>query len=200
MTRGRGVVVLLGAVVCLAVGWSLWSWLTYPSDRTPDGAYLRIVMAVNRGKPKDFFAYLETRAQHACYTFRGYRKKSRDRVLSPYREPERSRPASSYEAEADAPDGADVFALYAERRGWMRRLRRDMSGIAKTETQGERATIETARGTRYPMRRRHNGSWGLTLFTSALEAEAERAARDAELIDKAASDYERVRRVEQSPP
>jgi hypothetical protein len=97
-------------------------------------------------------------------------------------------------AEATAPDGADVFALYAQRLGFVDRLRRDLSGVAHVEIQGERATVQTARGTRYPFRRRpENGIWGLTLFTAVLEAEAERAARDFALIDRAAGDYERSR-------
>ena len=58
-------------------------------------------------------------------------------------------------------------------------------------------TVETVRGTRYPFRRRPNGIWGLTLFTATLVAEAEKAARDAKLIDKAAADYERAGQVEQ---
>jgi hypothetical protein len=49
----------------------------------------------------------------------------------------------------------------------------------------------TARGTRDGFRRRENGIWGLTLFTADLVAEAERAARDAEVVEKAAADYER---------
>ena len=168
--------------------------LTYPSDRTPEGAYYRVALAVNRGEAKQFFAYLETRAQHACYTIRDYRKKARERVLAAYPEPERTRLAGRYAAEAAAPDGADVFALYAEQNGWVQRLRRDLSGIAKVEVQGERATIETARGTRYPFRRRpENGIWGLTLFTATLVAEAERAARDHAMIEKAAADYQRVK-------
>jgi len=115
-------------------------------------------------------------------------------VLAAYPEPERTRLAGRYAAEAEAPDGADVFALYAEQNGWVQRLRRDLSGIAKVEVQGERATIETARGTRYPFRRRpENGIWGLTLFTATLVAEAERAARDHAMIEKAAADYQRVK-------
>jgi hypothetical protein len=113
-------------------------------------------------------------------------------VLAAYPEPERSRLAQEYAAEADAPDGADVFALYAKRYGWMARLRRDLSGIKKVEVSGDRATVETAHGTRYPFRRRENGIWGLTLFTPILDAEAERAARDYSVIDKAAADYQRV--------
>ncbi len=67
------------------------------------------------------------------------------------------------------------------------------------ETSGERATIETARGTRYGFRRRPNGIWGLTLFTAELLAEAERAARDAEVVDKAAGDYEHAREKRSAP-
>jgi hypothetical protein len=79
----------------------------------------------------------------------------------------------------------------APHRGWIGRMRRDLSGVGKVERSGERATIETARGTRYGLRRRANGIWGLTLFTAELLAEAERAARDAEVVEKAAGDYER---------
>lgn len=167
--------------------------LRYPSDRTPEGAYYRVAIAVNRGDPAQFFAYLETPAQHACYTIKSYRSKARARVLAAYPEPERSSMAARHEAEANAQDGADVFSLYARRLGWMNRLRRDLSGIAKVETQGERATVETVRGTRYPFRRRpENGIWGLTLFTATLAEEAERAARDFALIERAAADYERA--------
>ncbi len=180
----------LGALIAARVG---YAYATFPSDRTPEGAYLRVVIAVNRGKPEDFFAYTETRAQHAAYTIRDYRKKARDRVLSAYPEPERSRLAREYEVEANAPDGADVFALYAKRQGWVARLRRDLSGVKKVEIVGERATVETAHGTRYPMRRRENGIWGLTQFTPLLDAEAERAARDYAVIDKAAADYQRAK-------
>ena len=57
---------------------------------------------------------------------------------------------------------------------------------------GERATIETARGTRYAFRRRENGIWGLTMFTAELLAESEKAARDLEMVKRAADDYERA--------
>jgi hypothetical protein len=170
-----------------------WAWVTYPSDRTPEGAYLRIMVAVNRGRPEDFFAYTETEAQHACYTIRDYRKRARARVLAAYPEPERTRVAEAYRALAEAPDGADVFGMYARERAWLDRLRRDLSHVDRVEIAGERATVQTVRGTRYPMRRRDNGIWGLTLFTAALVAEAEKVARDAAMVDKAALDYERAR-------
>jgi hypothetical protein len=170
----------------------VYAYATFPSDRSPEGAYLRVAIAVNRGRAEDFFAYTETRAQHAAFTIRDFRRKARERVLAAYPEPERSRLAREYAAEADAPDGADVFALYAKRYGWMARLRRDLSGIKKVEVSGDRATVETAHGTRYPFRRRDNGIWGLTLFTPILDAEAERAARDYSVIDKAAADYQRL--------
>lgn len=183
----------LGSVIILAL---VWAHVSFPSDRTPEGAYLRVVIAVNRGRAQDFFAYTETRAQHACYSIRDYRKKMRERVLQSFPEPERSRLAAEYAELAAAPDGADVLAIYAKQNGWMNRLRKDMSGIARVEVQGERATVQTAHGTRYPFRRRDNGIWGLTMFTATLDTEAEKAARDAALIDKAASDYEHAAKLE----
>jgi hypothetical protein len=130
---------------------------------------------------------------------RDYRRQARERVRTAYPEPEKARLLREYAAFADAPDGADVFAIYARRFGWLDRLRRDVTAVAKVEVAGERATVETVRGTRYPFRRRDNGIWGLTLFTATLVAEAEKAARDRQLVEKAAADYERVRRAEAAP-
>jgi len=185
---------LLGVAV-LVLARIVYAYAAFPSDRTPQGAYLRVAIAVNRGRAEDFFAYLETRSQHAAYTIRDYRKKSLARLQTAYPEPERSRLYQAYAAEANAPDGADVVALYARRNGWIMRLRRDLSGIKKVEQVGDRATVETVHGTRYPFRRRENGIWGLTLFTATLDAEAERAARDYSVIQKAAADYERAPRA-----
>ena len=194
-TRRALFLVLAGLTSVLLIAF-VWAHVSFPSDRTPEGAYLRVVIAVNRGRAQDFFAYTETRAQHACYTIRDYRKKMRERVLQSYPEPERSRLAAEYAEQAAAPDGADVLAIYAKQNGWMNRLRKDMSGVAKVEVQGERATVQTAHGTRYPFRRRDNGIWGLTLFTATLSAEAEKAARDLALIEKAANDYEHAAKLE----
>ena len=184
-------------ILLLFLGPLLGMWLharnSFPSDQTPQGAYLRVVIAVNQGQPAAFFAYTETEAQHACYTIRDYRRKSVEHIRASYPEPEKGRALSAYQAFADAPDGADVFALYARQMGWLDRLRRDLSGIGRVEIKGDRASVQTARGTRYPFRRRDNGIWGLTLFTASLTAEAERAARDAVLVEQAASDYDRAR-------
>lgn len=183
---------VLAALAIALSGRIFYAYASFPSDRTPEGAYLRVVIAVNRGRPEDFFAYTETRAQHAAYTIRDFRRKARERILASYPEPERSLLSSQYEAEANAPDGADVFALYAKRHGWITRLRRDLSGIQKVEVSGDRATVQTAHGTRYPFRRRDNGIWGMTQFTPILDAEAERAARDFSVIERAAADYDRA--------
>jgi hypothetical protein len=191
LKRRTALLLLLGAGAVVG-GRVVYAYASFPSDRTPEGAYLRVAIAVNRGRPEDFFAYTETRAQHAAYTIRDFRKRARERVLAGYPEPERSRLAAAYAAEANAPDGADIFALYAKRHGWVTRLRRDLSGIKRVEVVGDRATVETVRGTRYPFRRRENGIWGLTLFTPVLDAEAERAARDFSVIDKAAADFTRA--------
>lgn len=194
----RRVLVLLSVIAVCVAGPVVYSWVRFPSDRTPLGAYLRVVNAVNRGRPEEFFAYLETAAQHACYTIRDYRRATRQRVLASYPQAERAHVAASYEAEALAKDGADVFAIYARRSGWLKRLRRDMSGVASVQVDGERATLETVRGTRYPFRRRDNGIWGMTQFTATLVAEAERASRDALMVERAAADYDRVRRAEKA--
>lgn len=199
LERRRVTWLVLGLGVA-ALGRVVYAYASFPSDRTPEGAYLRVAIAVNRGRAEDFFAYIETRAQHAAYTIRDFRKRARERILGGYPEPERSRLARAYEAEATAPDGADIFALYAKRYGWMTRLRRDLSGIKRVEIAGDRATVETVRGTRYPFRRRENGIWGLTSFTPLLDAEAERAARDFSVIDKAASDYAKAPRPASSVP
>jgi len=196
MRQRRTLLFIVGGLASALLLAFVWAHVSFPSDRTPEGAYLRVVIAVNRGRAQDFFAYTETRAQHACYTIRDYRKKMRERVLQSFPEPERSRLAAEYAEEAAAPDGADVLAIYARQNGWMNRLRKDMSGIAKIEVQGERATVQTAHGTRYPFRRRDNGIWGLTMFTAMLSAEAEKAARDLALIEKSASDYEHAAKRE----
>lgn len=198
-TRRLVLYVFLG-LAALVAGRAAYAYLSFPSDRSPEGAYLRVVIAVNRGRSEDFFAYTETRAQHAAYTIRDFRRKTRERVAAAYPEPERSRLLNEYQAEAKAVDGADIFALYAKRHGWVGRLRRDLSGIKKVDISGDRATVETVHGTRYPFRRRENGIWGLTQFTPILDSAAERAARDYGVIHKAAADYERVRSLESSRP
>lgn len=196
MRTRRALIYVLGGLASMLILALVWAHASFPSDRTPEGAYLRVVIAVNRGRAQDFFAYTETRAQHACYSIRDYRKKMRERVLQSFPEPERSRLAAEYAEQAAAPDGADVLAIYAKQNGWMNRLRKDMSGIARVEVQGERATVQTAHGTRYPFRRRENGIWGLTLFTATLDAEAEKAARDSALIERAANDYDHAAKRE----
>jgi hypothetical protein len=177
----------------LALGWFGYAWLTFPSDRTPEGAYLRVVKAVNLGQPEQYFPYIETAAQHACFSIGDYRERSKVLVLEAYPEGDVQRQALSVlEPFASAPDGPQVFAAYAEREGWLADLRRDVSGIGHVEVQGERATVETVRGTRYAFRRRDNGIWGLTGYTPFLAEEAERAARDQERFAEAAADYRRV--------
>jgi hypothetical protein len=162
----------------------------FPGDTTVEGAYARIVLAITEGHPRDCFAYLETRAQWACYTIGDYRKKASGLIAKSYPEPEKSSALSAYRAEAA--DGADVWEALAESHGWIARLRQDLSGIAKLELADERATLETAHGTRYTFRRRENGIWGLTRFTGDLVAGAEKAARDLEMVERAAADYDRA--------
>jgi hypothetical protein len=186
------------AAMVLVVGLLVFVKLIYrpfPSDHTPEGAYMRIAKSVVEHKERDVFPYLETDAQWACYTIRDMRKKAYERVAASYPEPERTTLMNAYRAQADAPDGSDLFADMAEARGWRTRLRRDLSGVANVETAGERASVVTSRGTRYPFRRRENGIWGLTIFTADLGAEADRASRDFDMVSRAADDYDRAKKT-----
>jgi hypothetical protein len=188
----RGLIV---ALLLVPLGFLVKSWLTFPSDHTPEGAYLRVVRAVNETQPATFFAYTEEAAQHACYSMRDYRKQSLELVQSHFPEQRRRELEEKYGPIARSKDGADVFALLAEDFGWLDQLRRDMSGILRVDISGPRATVQTVKGTRYAFRRRPNGIWGMTAFTPTLVEEAERAARDFKQLQKAALDY---RRAEQS--
>lgn len=159
---------------------------------------MRIARGVSSDAPVGFFPYLETEAQWACFSVRDARRSAAERVAKSYPEPQRSELLAQYARYASAPDGADVFAIYYRERGWSRRLRKDLSGVARVEIEGERASVVTARGTRYPFRRRDNGIWGLTLFTAELEAEADRARKDLGIVKAAADDYDKL--AKQAPP
>jgi hypothetical protein len=192
MNRIAKLLVVAAVPIAAAVAFVARSRATFPKETTPEGAYARISVSISTGHARDCFPYLETQAQWAAYTIHDYRSKAAARIAQAYPEPEKSSMLATYRREADASDGADVWLVLAEERGWIARLRRDLSGIQRVEIAGERATIETARGTRYPFRRRDNGIWGLTLFTAELLAEAEKASRDFEMVGRAADDYERA--------
>lgn len=180
-----GALLVLGAIPTIYIV----AGSRFPPDTTPEGAYLRLVLAVGDDHLERAFAYLETDAQHACFTLFDYERRAWGLVAASYPEPERTRLLAQYRLAHDAPDGESFFAKLAHARGWVDRLRRDLSGIARVETSGERATIETARGTRYPFRKRDNGIWGTTLFTAELREGAQRAARDFSVVERAAADY-----------
>jgi len=187
----------LGALVVIAVllGGALFGLLyrPFPSDKTPEGAYMRISRAIMEERARDAFPYLETDAQWACFTIGDLRKKALDRVRGSYPDSEKPQLVRAYEPFAVAPDGADVFARMAKERGFIARMRRDLSGVVRVEVEGERASVVTARGTRYAFRKRENGIWGLTMFTAELEAEASRAARDLSVVNEAADDFDRAK-------
>jgi hypothetical protein len=200
MNRIAKVTLVLGIPVALLVAFVLRSRSSFPTETTPEGAYARIAVAIGGGRARDCFPYLETEAQWASYTIRDYRSKAATRIARAYPEPDKTTMLASYRREAEAADGADVWLALAESRGWIARLRKDLSGIRRIEISGERATIETARGTRYAFRRRDNGIWGLTTFTAELFAESEKASRDFEMVTRAADDYERAARPASSAP
>jgi hypothetical protein len=176
------------------------AWLFYPTDRTPKGAYYRVATAVNKESARELFPYLETAAQHAAFTLHKYSADAVQRIDAAYPQELAVRERERFVAVAKLEPGPGVFEAYAERFGWLDQLRRDLSGVANVEVTGERATVETVRGTRYAFRLRDNGMWGLTLFTARLVADAEKIARDYSVIDAAASDYERVSKSKTADP
>jgi len=184
---------ILASLLVVPAGTYGYLWAVFPSDRTPEGAYLRIVKAVNQGKARDFFAYTEEAAQHACFTIGDYRKKALAVARRDFPKTDLEKLEQEYAPFADAPDGADVFSLMVEREGWLQQLRHDVSGVQSVDVRGERATVITAKGTRYAFRLRPGGIWGLTAFTATLGEEAAHAARDLEQIEKAAADYARAK-------
>lgn len=174
----------------------------FPSEKTPEGAYARIAKALAEERPLDVFPYLETDAQWACFTLRDQRKRALDRVEASYpKGPDRDALVAAYEKDGRLPDGSDVFVRWAKAKGWFDRLRKDLSGVARVEVDDAstpesagRATVVTARGSRYTFRQRDNGIWGMTMFTAELVAEAEKASRDLDVVNRAADDYDKARK------
>jgi hypothetical protein len=190
--RRRAILIALAAVL-VPIGGYLAVRRPFPSDRTPEGAYVRLARSVAEDDPRGFFAYLEQEAQWACYTIRDKRRDASKRIAESYPEPRRTEMLDQYRSIATLPDGSDVFALLYRDRGWSRRLRRDLSGVVSVDREGDRASIVTARGTRWPFRRRDNGIWGITVFTAELLADAEKATRDLAVVEAAANDYDRAK-------
>jgi hypothetical protein len=186
------------AAVALIVAVAIAVWFEtrrpFPSDRTPEGAYLRIALGIDEGRVRDVFPYLETDAQWAAFTIRDARAKASALVRASYPKGQGEDLLKAYGPLGDTPDGANAFAWIAAQRGFVAQLRRDLSGVAKVDLEGERASVVTVRGTRYAFRKRDNGMWGLTLFTAQLLAEADRASRDLAVVTAAAEDYDRAPR------
>lgn len=180
----------IAGVLAVAV---LASHRQFPSDTTPEGAYLRVAQAVDEDRVRDMFPYLETDAQWASFTIRDERAKACARIRASYPKGQGEDLLAAYTPLAELADGPDVFELFAKQRGWVVQLRRDLSAVSKVEVEGQRASVVTVRGTRYAFRLRDNGIWGLTLFTAAIMSEAERASRDLAVVTAAADDYDRVR-------
>jgi len=194
VSRRSRFLVLAGVLIALAIASVLLFYKPFPPDHTPEGAYARIAKAVAENHPRDAFAYLEQDAQDAAFSIRDMRKAAYDVVNRTYPGgTEKEGLLGAYRAEAEAPDGVDVFMLLDAHHGFLGRLRKDLSGVAGVETVSDRSTVVTARGTRYSFRRRPNGMWGLTLFSAEMLADSERAARDLASVRAAAADYTRAK-------
>src|SRR5678810_849513 len=136
MSRRGALGIAAAGVVLLVAGYVVVSRASFPSDQTPQGAYARIVLAITEGRPRDCFAYLETQSQWASYTIHDFRAKASALVARSYPEPERTTLLARYKREAEAPDGADIWADLAESRGFIARLRNDLSGVKHVDASG----------------------------------------------------------------
>ena len=161
----------------------------FPNEDTPEGAYARIAIAIAEGRLRDVFPYLEDEAQWAAHTIQKERKRALDKARATYPKDELQKLEAEMAVDAAAADGADVFVRIAKSKGWFTRLRRDLSGVQRVERDGDRATVVTARGTRYPMKKRTVGLYGLTMFTAELADGAEKATRDRARIEEASKDF-----------
>ena len=180
---------LLRALAPLVVLVGCRKSMPFPAVDTPEGAYARVVVAISEGNPRDIFAYLEDEAQWAAHTIQKEHATSLARARASYPRDELTKLEAEVGADARAADGVDVFLRIARARGFIGRLRRDLSGVARVERDGDRATIVTARGSRYAMRKRTVGIYGLTMFTAELADLAEKATRDRVRIESAAHDF-----------
>lgn len=170
----------------------------FPPATTPAGAYAHITVAISEGRPRDVFAYLEDEAQWSAHTIQRERRAALERARKSFPADDLKRVEDAYAIDAAAEDGVDVFVRLGKARGWFNTLRKDMSGVARIELADDRATIVTALGTRYSMRRRKGGLWGLTTFTAELADDAQRATRDRQRVDAAAREIERGRALAKS--
>lgn len=162
----------------------------FPEKTSPEGAYAQVCVAVAEGRLRDVFPFVEDEAQWAAYTIQKERATALERARRSFPKEALTTLEADYGPDAAAPDGADVFVRLGKARGWFARLKRDLSGVARTELDGDRATLVTARGSRYPMRRRTVGLWGFTAYTAELTVDAERATRDRLRVEAAARDYD----------
>jgi hypothetical protein len=196
VTRRQALLAVGGSAALLAavpLGWSVYTGLRFPSDRTAEGCYMRLALAFAKSRLADCFPYLETTSQHALYGIHDFRKRAVERIRASFEEPERSRLLEDYEPEAAAASPPELWVVMATRRGWDTRLRKDLSGIRSVEVVGDRATVVTAQGTRYPFRRGDDGLWGLTLFSAELVTHRDRSKHDLVMVEKAADDFDRAR-------
>lgn len=174
------------------VGAALWFLRPAPAT-TPRGAFQRVALHTDQGRPEALFSYLDETAQQEAFTIRDYSRQSLALVEDAFPVEERARWIEQLRPLAQCEDGKDAFAHLARQRGWLERLHKDLSAIRTIEESGERASVETVNGTRYPFRRRPNGMWGVTLFTAELQELALKAARDHETLERSAKEFQRAK-------
>src|SRR5436309_1652788 len=114
MDRRLRIALFLGILGLGYAAFILHARASFPDEKTPEGAYARIAVAITEGRPRDCFAYLETQSQWAAYSILDFRRKILKLVEESYPDPLRGKLVTEYAAAGRAEDGADIWALYAE--------------------------------------------------------------------------------------
>ncbi len=185
--------VLFALAFCLviALGTALVTHRPFPPDATPEGAYARIALALSNGRPKDAFAYLETDAQWAGY-LDPRRSETGRRAREGKLPGDRTGSVARGVAQRGGRAGRRRCVRSSGQTPWVDRAARE--GLVGRDSDGNTGRPRDHRNRAKhallvsPTRQRHLGA---DPFTAELQAEAERAARDLDVVERAADDYDR---------
>ncbi len=161
----------------LAAAWMSWVHASYPSDREPRGAYVRIVESVTRNRPEDFFAYLEDAAQHACFTIRDYRKAALGRVRASFPGERAARVRAALRSDRGCSRRSRGIGLLCAKAKAGSQARSRLARAAAVEIQGERAARRHGAGHSLQLPTPCGWDLGAHGLSPKLTSEARRAQR-----------------------
>lgn len=160
--------------------------------KTPEDAYARFTAAVSAHDGAALFDALDQKTRWAWISIQKYHREAYDIVLSNYPEgQERERAAHRFEPGATATSARELFAAQAAPALFPTLAPLAAPG-ARIEASGGEAAAVLASGTRVPLARGEDGSWGYAGSTKDAEEQKVRAFHDLEVVRASAADYERA--------